>query len=83
MNPHSRLWPSPGGKRDEVEEDMAHKNVVTARPLIQALAQQRFRKESTARARDKSVRARVYVCAPDNGGDNHPIRGTPTMSSGR
>lgn len=35
---------------DEAEEDTAHKNVVTARPLIYTggLAQQRFRKESTA-----------------------------------
>jgi len=57
MNPHSRLCPSRGktrgksGKRDEAEEDMAHKNVVTARPLIQTLAQQRFRKESIASVR--------------------------------
>jgi len=70
MNPHSRLWPSrEGGKKRgkgkrEAEEDTAHKNVVTARPLIPGLSRN---KDFARRApRDKSVWVRmcaiVSVC---------------------
>lgn len=64
MNPRSRPRPprrAGQGRGGEAEEDAAHKNVVTARSLIQTLAQARFRKESAA-IKVQRVSARVRGC---------------------